>query len=354
LAAFLVDAIHTKEYRMNITHGFSCGIADDAAAVAAGSVLPSHWNANHTLSATTTNITTDTVLTSADIGKILNCSGTDLDITLPSAAAVSAGWFITIYNDNSTNVYTPHASASANTPYGARHIRIIRAGSDTLNGVGTDLHGATTFVGPREAIDIWRTSTGTFAARPSSVVGWKDLVADPHTHGTNLKDPAESAISAGFFRGLEFSNESAGNEKEVYCSFHIGHDYMMGTRVYPHVHWTPGNTTSVDAVRWGFQYSVAKGHSQQAWFTEGGGSTTVYVTQTLSGTAYMHHVAEVSDADAIPTTNLEPDSVILMRIFRDSANAADTLGASVWMTTVDMHYLADRASTPKKAPGFFL
>jgi len=35
---------------LTVTHGFTCGIADDPAAVTAGQVLPSHWNAAHTVS----------------------------------------------------------------------------------------------------------------------------------------------------------------------------------------------------------------------------------------------------------------------------------------------------------------
>jgi hypothetical protein len=68
----------------------------------------------------------------------------------------------------------------------------------------------------------------------------------------------------------------------------------------------------------------------------------------------MHYVAELSDADAVVTDNIEPDSLILVRFYRDPADVADTFGASTWLLSIDCHYLADRFSTPLKSPPFFL
>ena len=38
-----------------VTHAFSCGLADDAAAAAAGEVVISNWNAQHTFAGATAN-----------------------------------------------------------------------------------------------------------------------------------------------------------------------------------------------------------------------------------------------------------------------------------------------------------
>ena len=66
-----------------------------------------------------------------------------------------------------------------------------------------------------------------------------------------------------------------------------------------------------------------------------------------------HFVAEVATADAIPSTNIEPDSVIHMRVFRDAANAADTYTGAVWCWQADLHYQAQQYATPNKAPSFY-
>ena len=63
---------------------------------------------------------------------------------------------------------------------------------------------------------------------------------------------------------------------------------------------------------------------------------------------------EVATADAIPSTNIEPDSVIHMRVFRDAANAADTYTGAVWCWQADLHYQVQQAATKNKAPNFYL
>jgi hypothetical protein len=300
---------------------------------------------------TTEIVTASKTLGPQDAGKVLLIQGSNIVLTLPLAATLPDGWMVTIYNDNATNTPTAHSAAVSPLTYGQRHAAIVRQGSDTFDGQGVGLLGSTSFVGPRQTVDLWKTSSTAFGSRGSERIGWKDMVSDPHTHGAGARDPVEGTIDACFYRALGFGNQGAGNEHEVYTSFHVNHDYMMGTPIYIHTHWTGGNTTATQAVRWGFQYTVAKGHGQQAWSPTG---TTVFVTTAMNGTAYMHYVSEVADADAIPAANLEPDSVILLRAYRDSSNAADTWTGTAWMTTLDCHYLSDRQTTPGKAPSFYL
>jgi len=111
-------------------------------------------------------------------------------------------------------------------------------------------------------------------------------------------------------------------------------------------------TTATGVVRWGIEYSVAKGHQQGAASTFPA-TTTVYVEQTIStASQWQHFVAEVSLANAIPSTNIEPDSVIKCRIFRDAAHVNDTAG-EIHAWQADMHFQVGRLSTLNKAPNFY-
>jgi|LakMenE01Jun11ns_1017448.scaffolds.fasta_scaffold9950467_6 hypothetical protein len=139
--------------------------------------------------------------------------------------------------------------------------------------------------------------------------------------------------------------------QQFWTCFHIDHDYAPNTVIYPHVHWfNAAAVPNTGNVRWGFEYVVAKGHSQQAFPLTA--STTVYKTQASSATRYMHAIAEVAIGDAIPATNLEPDSLIYMRVFRDAADAADTCTDKVYAFLADLHYQADAFGTLNKAPNF--
>jgi hypothetical protein len=174
--------------------------------------------------------------------------------------------------------------------------------------------------------------------------GWRDNIVPVYADTSSPNAPVLDL----FRDGIKKYNFAANELSEIYCEWHVDHDYMPGTALYPHIHWsTP--STNIGVVRWGVEYSVAKGHQQAAFPT----TTTIYIEQTTTGTAYMHYIAEASEANAIPGLNIEPDTVIIARVFRDGANANDTLEANVFGLCVDMHYLADRYATPNKVPNFY-
>lgn len=173
--------------------------------------------------------------------------------------------------------------------------------------------------------------------------GWRDNVIEMTTRG-GVTEPPRALFRDNIYL-LQFSHLDL---MEVYGNFHVDHDYKLNTAIYPHIHWTT-NTSDTGTVRWGFEYTVAKGHQQAAFPA----TTTVYVEQASTGTPYMHYVAEVSTGSAIPGTNIEPDTFILMRVFRDADHPNDTFEGSVYGIALDLHYQADRATTPNKAPNFY-
>ena len=178
-------------------------------------------------------------------------------------------------------------------------------------------------------------------------VGWRDLIGDINVRGTaGAATPAWTAIAG--LGGLFAYEFSATVNKEVWINYHVDHDYAMGTAIYLHTHWlNSAASPNTGTVTWGFEYTLAKGHQQTAFPA----TETVYATQTCSGTRYMHHIAEISLADAVPGTNIEPDTLILVRIFRDAVN--DTCSDAVHLLLADCHYQADRFSTMNKSPDFY-
>ncbi len=132
-------------------------------------------------------------------------------------------------------------------------------------------------------------------------------------------------------------------------NFHIDHDYKVGSALYPHVHWST-DSSLVGTVRWGFEWTYAKGHQQAAFPA----TQTFYVEMTTTGTPYMHYVTECSDAQAIPGTDIETDGFVLMRVFRDATHPNDTYDDQVFGIAIDLHYQVAQAATPYKAPDFFL
>ena len=173
--------------------------------------------------------------------------------------------------------------------------------------------------------------------------GWRDNVVEL-TVRNGPSDPQFTVFRGGILLPAFVHTDL----QSGFGNFHIDHDYAPGTALYPHVHWAV-DSDLIGTVRWGFEWTYAKGHQQMAF----GPTQTIYVEQTTTGTPYMHYVSEVSDANAIPATNIETDGFILMRVFRDATHPNDTFDDQVFGIAIDLHYQVSQAATPYKAPNFF-
>lgn len=175
------------------------------------------------------------------------------------------------------------------------------------------------------------------------VDGWNDEKASFNTGKiTGANTPTFAALVGGIFE----YNFSAGSLEELHLSpIHIGHDYKPGSDIFLHIHWSP-NDTDTGVVRWGIEYAIAKGHGQQIFPSP----TTIYLEQTGSGTAKQHQIIE--DVAGI-SANIEPDSLILLRVFRDGAHLNDNYTGIAWGLELDAHYQTDRLATVNKEPNFY-
>ena len=189
-----------------------------------------------------------------------------------------------------------------------------------------------------------------FRPKSENLLGWRDLITQVVSHGGST-GPAWVKFRDGIYLYAFPCN----SPREVLATFHLGHDYAMGTALYPHFHFTVNDRNASGVVKIGFEYTIAKGHQQD----EGSifDSTKIVFTHTLVDSAnhdrFKHFVAEVEKEDAIPGVGLEPDAVILMRIFRDAGSHTDTYPADIFGITADLHYQAGQHGTPQKRPDFF-
>jgi hypothetical protein len=176
---------------------------------------------------------------------------------------------------------------------------------------------------------------------------WRDLFAPLSTaKATGGTVPTWSSLGTSGIYGYLFS---ASQLNELQVSFHIDHDFYPGSTIYPHVHWAP-TTAAAGTVRWIMQIVFAKGHSQQAFNFNS--PIELAIEQATTSTAWTHHVAE-AELTALAAT-MEPDSIMIIRFYRDAAHANDTYPDAVYGQQVDIHYQADRVGTPGKAPNFYV
>lgn len=193
------------------------------------------------------------------------------------------------------------------------------------------------------------TTTPTF--------GYRDLLGEIKILSPGANDPT-LAVFRDSIRAFSFSNAIT---NEVHLHYHIPHDYVPGSDIFIHTHWsqnvvdTGGAGATPGAVKWQYEVTYAKGHNQAAFPA----TFTTSTTQTASGTQYQHMLSEIQLSAASPSATqidsdiLEPDGIIIVRMFRDPVDVADTLNQVPFTHYVDIHYSSTNIATKAKAPSFY-
>lgn len=185
----------------------------------------------------------------------------------------------------------------------------------------------------------------------SQTYGWHDLTGQLQVYG-ELGD-ATRTVYRGGIKALEFDeNDSA------YVDFHIPHDYLPGSDIFIHVHWShTAATVTGGSVTWGFEVMYAKGHDQGAF----GAPVLITVVQPTSTTQYQHMIAETVGSTPggspvlLDTTLIETDGVMQCRLYLDSNDLTVSGGPvpAVFAHFVDIHYQSTNVATKNRSPDFW-
>ncbi len=196
------------------------------------------------------------------------------------------------------------------------------------------------------------TTTPTF--------GFADIIGDQFSRNTGATKPTLAAYN-GAVNAWQF-----GNGDEAFMSFHIPHDYVIGTDVFLHIHWSQ-NAAGATGGTVDFRYTAiyAKGHNQ----TSGSTFTATPKTALFSSidindggsglNQYQQHLTEVVISAATATAALfdrddfEPDGVIEMTLEMDATNLTGTPSLP-FIHFADIHYQSTGLiGTKDKVPDFY-
>jgi hypothetical protein len=206
--------------------------------------------------------------------------------------------------------------------------------------------GTATTQSVRDNFSAAKTEIENLQSRTGS--GWNDLVQD-----VKVNPGASNAPGLITYRDNIITFAFQPNSvNECFTNFHMRHDYIPGTMVYPHVHWST-NSTMTGNVRWGVEYTIAR-----RWESTGlrnfGPTQTLYIDAGVTTPSpYLHIVSESPDGMGIDGTDLETDAVIICRFFRAGGDVADTFDDFAYLLTVDIHYQCDHLDTPFRFPPFY-
>lgn len=181
--------------------------------------------------------------------------------------------------------------------------------------------------------------------------GWRDLRAEIRTRGVGATDPNDTAY-LGSIKAYSFAVND-----EAWIEFHLPHDYVSGTDIFLHFHWSHNSAiVTGGSITLGADVTYAKGHDQAPF--------SITVNPILSPKAsiiqYQHMVSELQlsagspNATQINTADLEPDGLILARVYL-SANNITSSGAvpSPFIHEVDIHYQSTNIATKANVPDFY-
>ena len=174
--------------------------------------------------------------------------------------------------------------------------------------------------------------------------GWDDFLVSNLNLGKSVESPTFKTFRDTYM-AFAFPDNAV---KEGHGDMHILHNYKFGTAIYPHIHWSSNEATPTGNVQWKIDYSIARGHAVN---TEAFAAfQTITLPPASCSGQYYHVITEATSG--ISSSNIEVDSIVLVRIYRDTAAAEDTLTGDAFLFRVDFHVEVDNLMTAEKAAPF--
>ena len=132
---------------------------------------------------------------------------------------------------------------------------------------------------------------------------------------------------------------------EVFFVRHILHDIKKDSDLTFHVHWANNEATPTGAVKWNIDYTIARGYGVGTF----GIPVTVSSVQTV-GAQYVHMITDDDDMTINGTGHpeVEPDSIIVGRIWRDTNDIEDTFVGDAFLLHADVHFTKARVGTKER------
>ena len=194
----------------------------------------------------------------------------------------------------------------------------------------------------------------------NATFGFADIIGDQFSRNTGATKPTLATYN-GVVRAWQF-----GNGDEANISYHIPHDYVLGTDIHLHIHWSQTSATNTGGdIDFRYTAIYAKGHNQASGSTfTATPKTALFTSIALAGAGsnqFQHHLTEITISAATATAALfdsddfEPDGVIELTFEMDANNLTDSVTVlDPFIHFVDIHYQSNSIiGTKSRTPDFY-
>lgn len=180
---------------------------------------------------------------------------------------------------------------------------------------------------------------------------WHDIIGDVSPDPAGGTAPLRIEYYSGVY-GYRFILSD-----ECDFTFHIPHDYLMGSNLFWHLHWSHNGTAVSGVFTATCRVTYSKGHNQEL-FRAPITTTISYDTVNIATTPqYRHRVDEVQlsasspSGSQIDTDDIEPDGLVLISL--EVTSLPTVTGGNLFIHTGDLHYQSTNIGTKNKVPGFY-
>lgn len=184
---------------------------------------------------------------------------------------------------------------------------------------------------------------GTLVFEDSATV-YDDIMVFPDaTSRGSSNQPVMAKFNTNSGQGVFLWMFDKDAEQELYFTLQIPHGYKLGSKLYPHVHWTTtsGTPTGTDVV-WGLEYTIMKiGGNFNATTSTMTANSVIPGIGTPSGTRQHLITPFGTIASGAAPNDLGISTIIVCRLYRKAGDSLDVFGNSVGLLGFDIHYEKD-------------
>lgn len=185
--------------------------------------------------------------------------------------------------------------------------------------------------------------------------GWRDIIGDVSPKATGVGAPARAVYRAGVIGEYAFVANDV-------CDFlfHIPHDYVPGSDLFFHIHWSHNGTTITGNATFAIYYIYAsRTLAGTAIFgAEKTKSITWATTDIATTPRYAHRVDETvitsdgGSATLIDRNLIEVDGLLSVAVVLTSLPTIGG-GGKLFIHTCDLHYQSTNMATKNSAPDYY-